>query len=584
MGPVLVPVRGGALPRRREIGVSGAHPVLAVFGSTARLEPELARSLAPALREVLRSAAARGAVVVTGGTDAGVFRLLGAAAAALPTAPRLVGVAPAGRVRGQGAPDGDPDQADLEPHHDVAVLVPGDRWGDEVPTISALMSAVARRHPAVALLVGGGDVSRAEVREHLRRDRPVVVLAGSGRLADAIADGSAAQDDADLAALLAAGAVHVVDVGRPAQVRATLDRLLGSPPVHGVRGRLSALDALPRWHAPSAGSGRQLGADVAASYPALAEAIGQAERLIVPAMRECDATALREQNRHRWYVTLGLVGGLATTVLGAVQSWLDSAAWPGVAVATVGAATSGLLTVSRRQGSLDTYVAARTRAERLRSLYFEFLTAGPDVASRPDSATRLQEEVARRQYGQGSASRAADAPRDVAPAAGSGPEPRTADDAWRAQALDLYRTHRLDEQAAWYANRSRRFDAALRATVTTSAVLLVLAAFFGALGTADAGRRPLWAVCAAACGALAATLNTYEATAGFGRLARQYADTLAAVRLAEAHGMAAVGSDEDRPGALVALTEQILLGEVNAWSLVLRQADDGKDGNGRAGS
>jgi hypothetical protein len=75
---------------------------------------------------------------------------------------------------------------------------------------------------------------------------------------------------------------------------------------------------------------------------------------------------------------LAIVGGLLTTTLGAVQAWLQSAAWPGVVVATLGAATSAITTVARRQGSLHNCLSARIRAERLRSLYFEYLVIPPE--------------------------------------------------------------------------------------------------------------------------------------------------------------------------------------------------------------
>jgi hypothetical protein len=53
--------------------------------------------------------------------------------------------------------------------------------------------------------------------------------------------------------------------------------------------------------------------------------------------------------------------------------WLSSSVWPGVVVATLGGGTSVLTSMARRQGTLSNYLDARTRAERLRSLYFVHL-------------------------------------------------------------------------------------------------------------------------------------------------------------------------------------------------------------------
>jgi hypothetical protein len=77
-------------------------------------------------------------------------------------------------------------------------------------------------------------------------------------------------------------------------------------------------------------------------------------------------------------------------VFSALQAWLRSAPWPGVVVVTLGAATSALVVVARRQGSLHQYLAARVRAERLRGLYFEYV-AEPPPADDAMRAWRLRE-------------------------------------------------------------------------------------------------------------------------------------------------------------------------------------------------
>jgi hypothetical protein len=76
-------------------------------------------------------------------------------------------------------------------------------------------------------------------------------------------------------------------------------------------------------------------------------------------------------------------------------------AWPSIVVATLGAATSALITVSRRQDSLRRYLIARIRAERLRSLYFVFLAKEdwPAGTTPAQQGQWLEEEVAVRQRG-----------------------------------------------------------------------------------------------------------------------------------------------------------------------------------------
>jgi hypothetical protein len=375
------------------VGVTGAHPVLVVGGSTQPLDADTAVDILAFLEVALDVAARHDAVVVTGATDAGVFHLLGrvlAHASAFP--PAVVGVAPADLVVVPGeAGDDDDGRAPLEPHHTAFVLVPGDEWGTETATMSRLVDAIAAGSPVVALLVGGGDVAAAELDEHRRRGRRIVVLGGSGRLADDVA---AAARDGD--------GTTVVDLGESAErLRVTLDAALGTRRQRTLRQRVAILAVWPRLRLRPAPPPPPLGIDAALRYPALASGIDDAQRIVYPAFAACDVAAGREQNRYRWFLVLAIIGGLLTTVFGALQTWLHSTPWPGVVVATLGAATSAVSTVARRQGSLDAFLAARLRAERLRSLYFEYVAEpqSADDAAREAAAQQLEAQVAEIRFG-----------------------------------------------------------------------------------------------------------------------------------------------------------------------------------------
>lgn len=176
--------------RPRALGLPRGRPVLAVFGSAGALDTELAAAVLPVLRAVLAAAARADAVVVTAGADVGVMHLIGLAAESLDGRwPRLVGVAPSGRV---AAEDAEPAAGEvrLNVNHDTAVLVPGSKWGEELPALFRAVDAVAgSKRPALALLIGGDDLARAALVDHLGRDRPLLVLAGTGGLADEIAGG-----------------------------------------------------------------------------------------------------------------------------------------------------------------------------------------------------------------------------------------------------------------------------------------------------------------------------------------------------------------------------------------------------------
>jgi SMODS and SLOG-associating 2TM effector domain 1 len=144
----------------------------------------------------------------------------------------------------------------------------------------------------------------------------------------------------------------------------------------------------------------------------------------------------------------------------------------------------------------------------------------------------------------------------------------------RAELLDAYRRHRIATQQAYYAARAERNQVARRWAVTSSAALLVVAALFGAVATADQPRRAIWAFFAASVSALATAITSYEAAFGFERLARQYAETRDALALADVFGpepnhldeLATEAERDEATSGFVSDTERLLRSEVETWS------------------
>ncbi len=129
--------------------------------------------------------AREGLAVLDGGTQAGVMQLMGEAMAAVRGHAPLIGVCPAAQVTWPQGPQ-DARRVPLEPHHTHFVLTPGQNWGEETFYLFALAQALNRTIPSLALLVDGGPVSLEEVRYNVRQVRPLLVVRGSGRLADAL--------------------------------------------------------------------------------------------------------------------------------------------------------------------------------------------------------------------------------------------------------------------------------------------------------------------------------------------------------------------------------------------------------------
>jgi hypothetical protein len=387
--------------RARSLGVYRARPVIALFGATSTLSTDLGARLLPILRSVAARAATENAVFVTGGTDAGVIHLLGVAAESCGGRwPFLVGVAPTGRVTTGEAPPTEAEIA-LDGNHDVVLLAPGTTWGDETPTLFRTLDALsAGRRPVVAMLVGGGGAARTELIEYLGRDRPVIVLAGSGGLADEVASGVVSAHD-DLAVLVRSGRVAVVHINEgPDRVVMLLRRFLGPTRRWDFRSWIPPLAVWPRPRFRAPEPTPILDPGFVVDYPLLAAAIHEANQVVAPAFHECDVQALREENRYRLRTVLALIAGFAAVTFGALQTWLRDSPWPGALVAAAGAVAAALTTVAGTQESLDGYLGARARAELLRSLYFAHLAAPPPTtdAQRQERVRVLETAVAARRY------------------------------------------------------------------------------------------------------------------------------------------------------------------------------------------
>jgi hypothetical protein len=131
--------------------------------------------------------------------------------------------------------------------------------------------------------------------------------------------------------------------------------------------------------------------------------------------------------------------------------------------------------------------------------------------------------------------------------------------------LRLYSRYRIEDQVAYYERQAERYERALRRAVAIAAVLFVAATLCGALAAADApGGRGMWAFLAAGFAALATALSAYEVAFGFERYSRQFAETLASLKLADANRLP--GTDAKTVVDHVTLVETLLRSEGESWS------------------
>jgi hypothetical protein len=155
------------------------------------------------------------------------MQLIGRARSALGGRFPLIGVAAEGTVLVPGAGTPSPDAVRLEPNHTLFLLVPGTQWGDEAAWMMEVAGVVAGRRSSVTVLMNGGQIAYTDVAASLGSGRPVVVLAGSGRTADAIARARAGNGGDNRAVEIAASPLTTVaDVGEAGMAAAAIEAAL----------------------------------------------------------------------------------------------------------------------------------------------------------------------------------------------------------------------------------------------------------------------------------------------------------------------------------------------------------------------
>lgn len=153
-------------------------------GGTARLDHDLEVVLQRTLADGLaRLVAVESLTVITGGTDAGIFSLFGQGLARWGRTAPCIGVAVNSLVTWPG---NDQDEAPLEPNHSHFVLVAGQHWGDETTTMYDLAATLSQDCPSVAVFAGGGEIVIHEMLANIAQNRPMILLAGSGRTTDGV--------------------------------------------------------------------------------------------------------------------------------------------------------------------------------------------------------------------------------------------------------------------------------------------------------------------------------------------------------------------------------------------------------------
>jgi hypothetical protein len=200
----------------RDLGIGQPRALLLVVGGATALDEAVqSRLVQLCSRGIARAADNLGALIMDGGTHAGVMAMMGQGVADRGRKTALVGFAPAGKVTYPDGPaDGGMAQgAALDPNHSHFVLVESGEWGGELETMYAVAEALATTVPVVMVLINGGPLARDEALQSVRHGWPIIVVQGSGRLADEIAALWKAKppfiDDPVLAEMITDGVIHL---------------------------------------------------------------------------------------------------------------------------------------------------------------------------------------------------------------------------------------------------------------------------------------------------------------------------------------------------------------------------------------
>ncbi len=179
---------------------------------------------------IARAASESAAVIIDAGGKAGTSALMGKGVASRGIKSNLIGVAPASKLIFPNAPTG---ELAAESNHSRFVLAEGNEWSCETsmrfeltnalvdPTTSNIADSPAKKVklPSLAILVNGGKLSINEALRTVRQNIPLIVIEGSGGMADQIAAAwkqkATLPEDPEMAEIIADGNIQIHSLNNP---------------------------------------------------------------------------------------------------------------------------------------------------------------------------------------------------------------------------------------------------------------------------------------------------------------------------------------------------------------------------------
>ena len=174
-----------------DLGLVDSYPVIVLIGGF--IQEAHVEATQRAIETIAAFAEENGVLVICGGSDLGVMASIGRTRAACRDNFPLLGVNLEELVTWPGSPRGHrflwwgEKRVSLAPGYSHFLLVPGTHYGEDSPWIAEAAGCLSQGNQSVTILANGGSVSRKDIALSLEQGRQVIVLAGTGRLADQLA-------------------------------------------------------------------------------------------------------------------------------------------------------------------------------------------------------------------------------------------------------------------------------------------------------------------------------------------------------------------------------------------------------------
>jgi hypothetical protein len=541
----LLQVSAGAAPPAivEGLGIEPSQPVVVLAGEQNVGGPADVGSpqMRAAARQGADAAAATSATIIDGGVHGEFSSLVGRRIAERSVPYTRLGVASVGRLtpHGASAPHAvDLDVGNLEPHHSHFVVVEG--AAEAADDLSdALADELSGGRPGVLVLAGGGPGAMNRLVRSVRRGWPIVVLQGTGGLADELARAAIAQRgkgqppaDPVLAEVLSAGDLQLF------------------PTDHGF-------DALERF----------LVRRLEVVDPALRSAWEQF------ALYDHNAVRLRQafQRLQLAILALGILGTLLALTQAALLEHrvLHRSSAAGMilhyVILLIPIALAVLLGAAARFRSGNRWVVLRGAAEAVKREIYRYRTrTGPYTERKGSRATRRQ-VIAEKVSSISSAIMGTDVNLTLLrEPGGQGLPPKmfgatSEDDGFSELAPDEYLARRVGDQLGYYRTKSRRLERQLR---SLQWLILVI----GGVGTLLAALRvEVWIALTTALVAAITTYLGYEQVEATLANFNQAAAALTALRAWWGALPPEAQQRQSSRDRLVAQAERILQKEQSGW-------------------